>query len=150
MLEESMDHPMILPSREPRNEPSLEAYTYYDHEDVVQADGRMSCFTWNNKQGDRDWIFDCYKDKYGFSIRKLSTEMNSLILDNTIVITDMDIICFGLTKDELIEMIDYYDGYGMKIGAYEYGGIMSMRSGLFVVTKIEPLLVIGLKGILMS
>lgn len=57
---------MKTPAREPRNEPSLECYGYYDHETVVQEDGRIAAFMFYSRERDKGWVHAGWQDRHGF------------------------------------------------------------------------------------
>lgn len=56
------------PTRPIRTEPSLESpsYPYYDHESVVQEDGRVAAFLASSHARDKGWSFQGWKDAQGF------------------------------------------------------------------------------------
>jgi len=59
------------PARPPRNEPTLEKYTYYDSEVVVQPNGERAAFTWSSKKKELGWVFNHWEDEAGFVLLPL-------------------------------------------------------------------------------
>ena len=62
---------MKTPARPPRNEPTLEKYTYYDSEVVVQPSGERAAFTWSSNKKELGWVFDHWEDEAGFVLLPL-------------------------------------------------------------------------------
>lgn len=120
---------MILPSRPPRNEPTLEAYNYYDHEKVVQEDGRIAAFSFQSKKRNEGWKFVGYQDKHGFHIweeKDRVTAYAQLLLDSKCgMLSPFEVSNEGIQGDEI--------GYH-----YEYGEIMAQRGGIIVVKQSDP------------
>lgn len=79
---------MKFPARPLRNEPSLESpdYPYYDHEAVVQADGRIAAFSGHSHAREKGWQFAGWKDAQGFWILEGDEQIGELaqrLLDST-------------------------------------------------------------------
>jgi len=126
---------MIFPTRPPRNEPSLEKYNYYDHEKVVQEDGRIAAFTWESKRKVDGWRFTGYKDKHNFDIWSDEDRIRQYYHGYTVQ---------QLLLDSKKEMLDPFEAISEGIKPeeagykYEYGGMLSGRGGIFVVNRKEP------------
>jgi hypothetical protein len=128
---------MKYPERQPRDEPSLEKYTYYDNEKVIQDDGRISLFTWNNKQKDKGWIFDCYVDKNDFHIlteESQNSEFVKLLIKSEFPLTEypIEFSTYTLEDDE-------------QLHAYRYGSIMSERGGYYITPKNNNFKILKIK-----
>ena len=132
---------MKFPTREPRLETGFMAeYNYYDHEAVIQDDGSIAQFIFENHKRDEGWRFSCMVDKYGFRIwteedhsRKWdeNTTFEQLLLESIDSNTHYPIEdTFKGNKFEIAE--------DEEIHAYVYGGILSERGGWFIVKKNDP------------
>ena len=119
---------MKKPNRKPRNEPSLEKYTYYDHENVVQDDGiTIINFTWNNKEKDKGWQFSHFEDSHGFrllSIEEQTDDYAQLLMSSSKEINEEDQKRADIAEDEIIF-------------EYSYGAALAGRGGFFVKSKTE-------------
>lgn len=135
---------MKLPTKIPRNEPSLEGYTYYDSAVVEQDDGRLAKFTWNNKERDKGWQFSHWEDKYGFQIfedKHLRTA--HMLIDSEIEVgSHCDFI--GLTELKLVL------GDNEQLHEFKYGGPLSGRGGFYITPKDNPGNVLRAKWVWMS
>jgi hypothetical protein len=130
---------MIFPERPPRTKPTLEHYTYYDHQVVAQPDGRLAAFTWNNKQREKGWMFSHWEDADGFHLLNGDEQIGEIakqLLDAVQLIPE----------DEDLPIV----GPGEVLHAYEYGGFMSMRGGWFTTDKNAPNKVLRYKQTRMS
>lgn len=133
---------MKTPAKEPRNEPTLEKYTYYDHEVVVQEDGRFAKFTWNNKEREKGWQFSHWEDKEGFRIfEDEDLRVAHHLLDSEIP--------FG-THISFWDVPSLYLSDTEELHEFKYGGVMSGRGGFYVTPKNEPGNVLRAKWIWMS
>ncbi len=77
-----------LPSRPIRTEPSLEGhgYPYYDHQTVLQEDGRIASFSGSSDARDKGWVFQGWKDAQHFWILEGDDQIGShaqTLLDST-------------------------------------------------------------------
>jgi hypothetical protein len=126
--------------RKPRNEPSLANYNYYDHETVVQDDGQIAAFQFENHKRDDGWKFVGYKDKYGFSIwdDKDRTRMwdESVTMEKHLVYSTKSGCSLSKARQEFGS--DFELGEDEIIIEYEYGGPLSGRGGYFIVNKNNP------------
>jgi hypothetical protein len=136
---------MKTPTKEPRNEPSLEKYTYYDHTTVVQEDGRIAKFTWNNKERDKGWQFSHWEDAHGFMLLE-DTDLRHahLLIDSEVTL--------GSHCDEEVRRLkrDFALADNEELHEYSYGGFLSGRGGLYVTPKDSPGKVLRSKGVWMS
>ena len=142
---------MKLPGRPPRNEPNLEPYNYYDHEDVVQDDGQIAYFQFQSKQREKGWRFMGYKDKYKFNL--WTDADRKRMWDNKITYEQVLLeSAFPPTWERVREEL----GPNFKVAddellyGYEYGSILSMRAGWFVVSKSNPVCILRSIGTRMS
>lgn len=133
---------MKTPSREPRNEPSLEKYHYYDKETVVQDDGRIASFSWCNKDREKGWQFAGWKDAHDFGI--WDNNDRARMWDNKITIQELLIESKGAMLDPFEAM---EEGVAVDETAYhyEYGGMLAQRGGIFVVKTNDPRRIIRAK-----
>lgn len=123
---------MKTPDREPRNEPSLENYTYYDHQVVVQDDGRFAKFTWNNKERNKGWQFSHWEDQAGFNIfEDKDIKTAHLLIDSEIPLwSHLDKSDFPLISNLLDDSEQLHE--------FKYGGVMSGRGGFYITPKNAP------------
>lgn len=129
---------MLMPSRNPRNEPSLNDYNYYDHELVTQEDGKIARFSWCNKEKEKGWQFSNWEDAQGFHIVDENTNAKFLIqILNSKSNSRFGAYEFKIDDDE-------------EIHNYEYGGILSKRGGVFITKKNNPFKIIKYQGLWMS
>jgi hypothetical protein len=127
------------PTRQPRHEPSLEEYNYYDHEIVIQPDGRMAKFSFQSKQRDLGWQFDYYEDVDGFRIWTEKDDPELLISAEVPIVQ---------VVDHHTKMPTLVDGEVLK--AYLFGGAMSQRAGLFTIMVDRPSKIVRSKRLWMS
>jgi hypothetical protein len=132
---------MICPTRPIRTVDAFTSkYNYYDHETVIQEDGRIAKFTITNHTRDKGWIFQGYEDKYGFCI--WDDEDRSAKWDNTLTM-EMHLL---RSVRESVNVNDVIHEFGNNFSlnenelllSYEYGGIMSQRGGYLIVHKDNP------------
>lgn len=135
---------MKPPTREPRNEPSLEKYTYYDHEVVVQEDGRLAKFEWNNKERDKGWQFSHWEDKFGFKLfEDKDIRTTHHLLDSEIPLgSHIDLSDVPGLKQSLSDTEQLHE--------FKYGGVMSGRGGFYITPKNQPGNVLRAKWLWMS
>lgn len=78
-----------LPDRPIRFDAWLEAnsdYPYYDHQTVVQEDGRIAAFSGNSRARDKGWVLQGWKDSQHFWLLEGDEQtgvMAQLLLDST-------------------------------------------------------------------
>jgi len=113
--------------KKPTWTPEPKDYSFCEVEDIIQDDEQIASFRYNSNLPDKGWVFQGYKDKYGFWI--WSEEDNNRMWDDKITIAqkliNSKIEKFILNEDE-------------EIYAYKYGGFLSIRGGYFIVNKKEP------------
>jgi len=130
---------MKFPEREPRNEPSMAQYNYYDHETVVQDDGSIAKFIFENHKRDKGWRFSCMIDEYGFRIWTEEDHQHKWD-DNTtfeqLLLESKDPKPYQSARDDF--GYDFSVAEDEELHAYVYGGILSERGGWFVVKKNDP------------
>jgi hypothetical protein len=131
------------PTREPRNVPSLEKYSYWDSENVVQEDGRIAHFVWNNGEKEKGWQHNGFVDKFKFQIFENGEGDKLAEFDSPEELKDME--QFILKNEQQYELAE-----NEEIHAYRYGGILSSRAGYFVTPKGNPKKVLRAKMIWMS
>ena len=130
---------MKLPTREPRNEPTLEKYNYYDHESVEQEDGRFASFIFENDKRKEGWRFQGYEDKFGFRIweeKDHEARWDDKFTYEQVLLDSNDPDPYHSLKESFGP--DFRVADDEEIRAYVYGGVLSQRGGWFVVKKNQP------------
>lgn len=126
---------MVLPSRPPRNEPSLEKYNYYDHETALQPDGRIAAFEFEAHKRKDGWKFVGYQDVNRFHI--WTEKDRARMWDDKITIEQLLLE----SKGEVLSPFEAMkEGIAPEEACYHYvyGGVLSQRGGLFVVKRDQP------------
>lgn len=133
---------MIFPSRPHREVPEYirkgNYTTFYDHENVVQEDGRIVQFNWSLGEEEKGWQFACYRDKYDFRIfegDEQTGEFAQLLIKSE------------KNPDSHIELPIADDE---QLHYYEYGGFLSGRGGYFITNINEPNRVLRMQQVWMS
>ena len=144
---------MKFPDRPIRTtDPHTAKYNYYDHEKVVQDDGRIAAFQITNHTRDKGWVFTGYKDKYGFSL--WDDEDRKRMWDESITVEQLLIrsIKGGCTIHKARQEFgnDFELGEGEIMLEYKYGGMLSGRGGYIIVHKDNPTTILRSKATWMS
>jgi hypothetical protein len=141
------------PARPPRNEPTLEKYTYYDSEVVVQPNGERAAFTWSSKKKELGWVFNHWEDEAGFVLLPLEgrdDKFAQLLIDSECDDERRSIkhppepkkpveIAEADNKEQAwLNLIKQLLKPHEVLKQYSYGGVMSGRGGYFVINECDP------------
>lgn len=142
-----------LPNRSPRKTPiGCEGMNYYDHEDVVQPDGKIASFSWSKNEESLGWVFQCYKDPYGFVIVNQNEPYSwyvDTMLNEHSQVNALEYL-YDYSSESVNEYLSVLDANKEQIHGYKFGGALSERGGLYITPKNDYKKVLRYKQLMMS